>query len=382
MVLRRYLEPRLLASWYAPQRDALALALAPLEGVYAAAVLLRDGLRRAGWSRASRLPVPVVVVGNLTAGGSGKTPMVIWLARQLTELGLRPGVLCRGYGGRDLRQPRRVDAGSDADAVGDEAVLLALKTGCAVAAGGDRVAAARLLLAGGGIDLLICDDGLQHYALGRDLEILMINGRRRFGNRRLLPAGPLREPLARLARCNFIIERGPTGEDGEECLSADDPLAGDTDAPAAYGELRVTRTALYRFAAPAEGAALYGDEVPLTELRGRRLHAFAGIADPAAFFDALRALGARPVEHARPDHHRYAASDFSGLHGEALVMTAKDAVKCRRLAPPGAWVLDIEMAPDTRTAGRVLAAVRTLLPQGVAGGRYAAIHRLADGIVD
>ena len=370
--LRRRLEPRLLASWYAPRRDALALALAPLEAIYASGLWLRAALRRAGWRPAVRLPVPVVVVGNLTAGGSGKTPMVIWLARQLVDRGLRPGLLCRGYGGHAGHWPQRVDARSDAAAVGDEALLLALKTGCAVAAGPDRVAAARVLLADGGVDLLISDDGLQHAALARDLEIVMVHGRRRFGNRRLLPAGPLREPLQRLERCDFVIEREVPGDLSPVPGGGGAGPGGDANpshqshpgSPGSPGRLRLVRAALYRLAAGDDVPGLYGEELALSDLRGRRLHAFAGIADPGAFFAALRGLGARPVEHARADHHRYTARDFAGLGDEPVIMTAKDAVKCRRLAPAGTRVLDIEMAPDDYTAGRLLQATLALRPRG------------------
>lgn len=185
----------------------------------------------------------------------------------------------------------------------------------------------------------------------------MVHGGRRFGNRRLLPAGPLREPLRRLERCDFVIEREAPRE---AAVAPHDGVA----SPESMGRLRLTRSVLYRLAAGDEAQRLYGEALPLADLRGRRLHAFAGIADPAAFFAALRALGAQPVEHARPDHHRYTADDFAGLGGEAVIMTAKDAVKCRGLAPAGTRVLDIEMAPDVRTAGRLLKAVLDLLPPG------------------
>src|SRR5581483_10167702 len=195
--------------WY---RDTLlSRALLPLSAVYRAAVALRRFLYRAGIKRQVRVGVPVIVVGNLTVGGTGKTPLVIWLACLLAQAGYRPGIVTRGYGGRSRTWPRAVHADSDPDDVGDEPVLLARHAGCAVTADPDRVRGARELIARAGCNIVISDDGLQHLRLARDLEIVVIDGARRFGNNRCLPAGPLREPAARALCADARVVQGNAG---------------------------------------------------------------------------------------------------------------------------------------------------------------------------
>jgi tetraacyldisaccharide 4'-kinase len=285
-------------------------ALQPVYRMLRAAVLLPW---RFGWRRPARIGVPVVVVGNLTAGGSGKTPLVIALVTALRGHGFTPGVVSRGYGGR-LRGPLLLDAASLPGDAGDEPCLIRQETGVAVAVGRDRVAAARLLVETG-VDVIIADDGLQHAALARDVEICVIDGARRFGNRRLLPAGPLRETVERLQSVDFIVCNGGTPGPGEM-------------------PMRLEPVALVALDDPA-------DHRPLASLAGRRVHALAGIGNPQRFFSMLRDAGIGPVAHAFPDHHRYVAADLAFAEPLPLLMTAKDAIKCRAFAPRDARYLAV-----------------------------------------
>jgi tetraacyldisaccharide 4'-kinase len=263
---------------------------------------------RRGWLHAVSVGVPVIVVGNITAGGSGKTPLVVAIVERLRAAGRTPGVATRGYGRDDPGTPRWVDARSDPALCGDEPVLVARRTGAKVRADRDRVAAARALVEAG-CDVIVCDDGLQHYRLARDVEIEVIDARRGHGNGRLLPAGPLREPGSRAAACDFHVLNDP---------------AGDTEP--AFGQWRMLlRTG---DALPLLG----GRPVPLQAFAGRRVHAVAGIGDPERFFATLRALGIAVVPHAFPDHHRYTAEDFEFGSDLPVLMTEKDAVKCAAFA--------------------------------------------------
>ena len=273
--------------------------LLPAAGLFALAAALRRGAYRRGLLPAWRCPVPVVVVGCVTAGGGGKTPTVLALARQLRARGRRPGVVSRGHG-RDGRAPALVTAASTPAACGDEPLLLHA-AGLPVAVGADRPAAARLLLAQAPeVDLVISDDGLQHYALRRDVEIAVLSAGYGLGNGWPLPAGPLREPAGRLAAVDWVVRRGGPAGPGEQELALE------------AEELRD------RAGQPVAAAALAREKVA----------ACAGIAEPEAFFAALRRLGVAPVrEIAFPDHHRYAAADLAGVDAAWLATTAKDAIK-------------------------------------------------------
>lgn len=293
-------------AWYGARAPLL---LQPLALVYRAIVLARRLAFQTGLRSASHPGVPTVVVGNLTVGGAGKTPLVLWLAQRLRERGRRPGIVLRGYGGRQ-RRPQLVQPQAEATAVGDEALLLARRAGCPVATGVRRAAAARLLVQAG-CDIVIADDGLQHLALQRDLEVVVIDGARGFGNGALLPAGPLREPVSRLRTAEFIVLHGG---DRHHLLTAQ------------------ART-LHMRLLPVALRELDGDRpVALEALRGKVVHALAGIGHPQRFFALLRELGATPVEHPRPDHHAPLAADLQSRAGQWIVMTEKDAVKCRALA--------------------------------------------------
>jgi tetraacyldisaccharide 4'-kinase len=303
--------------WYGGVAPEWPLRL--LAFVYGAVVRHR---RRAFLQRRARTPcagLPVVVVGNLSVGGAGKTPLVIALAEGLRARGWRPGVISRGYGG-SAAGPERVLPQSAPARVGDEPCLIAARSGAPVAIARRRPEALALLAGSREVDLVIADDGLQHYALARDVEILVIDGRRRFGNARLLPAGPLREPPERAAACDFRVVNGGAPEPGE-----------------------VPMRLVLGAARALDGSATQ----PLSELAGRRVHALAGIGDPERFFDALRALGIEVVPHPFPDHHAFVAADLRFAEPLPLLMTEKDAVKCRAFAAPGRWFVPVSGAlPD------------------------------------
>jgi tetraacyldisaccharide 4'-kinase len=288
----------------------------PLSAAYAAI----SGIRRLAYSRhlarSARLPCPVIVVGNLSVGGTGKTPLVCWLAGQLVELGFRPGVVSRGYGGSS-RAARLVQAADDSNKVGDEAILLARRSRVPVATGRNRPAAARLLI-NAGCDVIVSDDGLQHYALQRDCEIIVIDGDRRFGNGRLLPAGPLRETPARLERADAIVTNG--GDGGSD------------------GAMRM------RLLATGAIAMKYGTPKPLREFSGQPVHAIAAIGNPQRFFTMLRAVGISVIEHALPDHAKLGIDDISFADDLPVLMTEKDAVKCRDIAGPHHWYVPVSVA--------------------------------------
>jgi len=298
--------------WYGGR--APSLLLRSMSVVYAGISRVRSAAYAAGLLPRVRLPVPVVIVGNITAGGTGKTPLTIALVDALRARGFAPGVVSRGYGG-NASAPVFVDASTDPVAAGDEACLIARVTRAPVAVGRYRGAAARLLLRQASVDVVIADDGLQHYRLCRDVEICVIDGSRRFGNGRLLPAGPLREPPARADICTFRVCNGGTGGSGEigMCLVADEAVA--------IADAETRRQ--------------------LVDFRGQRVHAVAGIGNPPRFFAQLRDAGIDIIEHPFDDHHAFAHDDV--VFGDALpvLMTQKDAVKCSRFAGTEHWAVPV-----------------------------------------
>lgn len=280
-----------------------------LSQAYRAAVSTRRWLYGKGLKRSRGVGVPVIVVGNLIAGGSGKTPLAIALVERLRAEGWSPGVASRGYGREQDKQAVWVEAGTDPRQGGDEPVLIAHRTGVPVRVDRDRAAAARAL-ADAGCNVIVCDDGLQHYRLRRDIEIEVIDGRRRYGNGRLIPAGPLREPPARSGLCHFRVVNG-----GSEPV-----------AEPAFGEWPM------RLDTGSALPLLGGRPLPLQAFADRRVHAVAGIGDPERFFATLRGHGIAVVPHAFPDHHRYTAQDLRFGSDLPVLMTEKDAVKCQALA--------------------------------------------------
>lgn len=306
------LQAGLLRCWYGRG----CVWLVPLSWLFALVASLRRALYRRGWLAVARLPVPVIVVGNITVGGTGKTPLVIWLAERLRAHGYRPGVVSRGYAA-EAETSRPVDADSDPALVGDEPVLIARRSGCPVRVGRQRTEAARALLAEHPeVDVILADDGLQHYALGRDIEIAVVDGQRRFGNGRLLPAGPLREPPARLREVDAVVVNGGDWRPSD-CPAYDMSLEG---------------TCLNALNEPGRTATA-------AQFAGRQVHALAGIGNPQRFFDTLTALGLDIIPHPFPDHHAYQPAD---LPDGTLVMTEKDAVKCVAFDHPDAWVLVVD----------------------------------------
>ena len=312
--------------WY--RISPLHLALWPLSLVFGAAATVRRLLYRVGIFPTTRLKVPVIIVGNITVGGTGKTPCVIWLANWLREHGYRPGIVSRGYGGT-ARSPLRATADSDPRITGDEAVLLARRCVCPVWVGGKRVAAAQaLLVAHPDCNVIISDDGLQHFALARDVELAVIDGVRGCGNGMLLPAGPMREPLRRLARVDALIING-----GKVF-----PLAMLPPGVLSF-EMRVEGGTFYNIRDPRQ-------EVGAGQFAAQTTHGVAGIGNPQRFFNHLRELGVSFTAHPFPDHHAYIASDCAfGAH-EAVIMTEKDAVKCARLAGGNWWALRVDAVID------------------------------------
>ena len=288
----------------------------PLSMFYVDAVRLRRFLYRIGVLKKTKLPVPVIVVGNITVGGTGKTPLVIWMVEFLKQNGYKPGVISRGYAGAASSSPQAVTADSDPAQVGDEAVLLAVRCDCPVVVGAERVAAARQLLSSHACDVLISDDGLQHYALQRDIEIVVIDGQRRFGNGYCLPVGPLREPPERVKQVDLVVVNGP-----EELLEGELPMQ-------CQGRQLVNLHS--------------GEPKPLAEFKGMAVNAVAAIGNTKRFFAQLAAAGLDCQTHAFPDHHPFSAADLQFNDQRPLIMTEKDAVKCRRFATDRYWYLPID----------------------------------------
>ncbi|MFN9737997.1 MAG: tetraacyldisaccharide 4'-kinase [Pseudomonadota bacterium] len=306
------LRERLEAIWYGGAPPPWPLRV--LELVYRGALGLRRWLYGAGILGSARIGVPVLVIGNLTVGGTGKTPLVAALAVELRQRGWHPGIALRGYGGR-RRRPGMVEPHADPAAHGDEALLLVRATGVPVATGPRRAAAAALL-ARRGCDVVLCDDGLQHWALARDLEVLVVDGNRRFGNGHLLPAGPLREPVSRALGVDHIVTNG--------------------GAPRA-GEVPMRVVGQRALALDGSGRAL-----ALDALRGREVHAVAGIGNPDRFFALLQGFGIRVRPHPWPDHYPFEGRELAFDDDLPVLVTEKDAVKCSRFADARTWVVPVE----------------------------------------
>lgn len=310
-------EQFMLRAWY--QSSPWLKLLRPLSALYAGIASRRRQRFITDPSRVWRAPVPVIVVGNITLGGTGKTPMCIWLIDHLQSLGLRPGVISRGYGASTTTLPHLIDAHADQPAqVGDEPLLIARRCGVPVVIDPDRPAAARHLLANAEIDVIISDDGLQHYALGRDIEILMLDAARGLGNARCLPEGPLREPAQRLGSVDLLVSNG---------LEAD---AGSSFA------MQLTAKALVNLRS--------GERLAPEQWRGdRAVEAIAGIGNPQRFFTTLEGLSLQPNGHAFPDHAPYLLESFADCDpAKPLIMTEKDAIKCAGFARDNWWYLTID----------------------------------------
>lgn len=303
--------------WYG--RSTLSLLLAPFATLFCALVSMRRAAYRSGFKKSWRAPVPIIVVGNINIGGVGKTPLVVWLVRHLQAQGYRPAVVSRGYGGQAKQWPQQVRADSDVTMVGDEAVVIARQTKVPMAVAPDRVAATQSLLKHADVDIVISDDGLQHYPMQRDLEIVVVDGERRFGNGWCFPAGPLREPESRLRSVDLIVNNG-TSMRGE--------------------------FAMMRRLGKAYSLLDEDQSVELETFKGQTVHAVAGIGYPERFFRQLSGLGLNIQRHAFADHHRYRAEDLQFDDDAPVLMTSKDAVKCQTFADPRLWFVDLELELD------------------------------------
>ncbi len=315
--------------WY--RTTPLHLILLPVSFIFRMLAATRRALYRSGILTSVKLPVPVIVVGNITVGGSGKTPLTLWLAQQLIDSGWHPGIISRGHGGT-AQSPLAVHASSSPDEAGDEAVLMAQRKLCPVWIGRDRVGVARALLqAHPECDIVLSDDGLQHYRLQRDFEIAVVDGTRRFGNGFLLPAGPLREPLSRLAQVDAVVVNGGMATKGQHSMQL-------------HGE------SFYNLLNPNTTAQA-------AEFFGQRLHAIAGIGHPQRFFTHLSHLGLKAQAHPFPDHHRFAPTDLDYTDADAILMTEKDAVKCTAFANEKCWVLRVDAQLDSLLTQQILGKV-------------------------
>ncbi len=299
-------------AWYG--KHPAAVALIPFGWLYRTVVALRRLAFNNGLLRVYEATVPVIVVGNLTVGGVGKTPLVIWLTGFLSSIGMRPGIVSRGYGGRVKRRPQQVRPDSDPRTVGDEAIIVARRTRCPMAVGKDRGACVEALLDHADCNVVVCDDGLQHYALARNIEVLVVDGIRRFGNGRCLPAGPLREPLSRAREVDMTVSNGLArrGEFSMKYLASDAYPVGHIDAPQ-----------------------------ELSRFPQKHVHAIAGIGNPEHFFSMLRSKGLRVKAHPFPDHHPFTSADLNFSDNLPILMTEKDAVKIEPFANERHWFVPI-----------------------------------------
>lgn len=320
--------------WYGNARGAVLLA--PLAWLYGAATNVRRRSYDLGLLRQLEVGCPVIVVGNLVVGGTGKTPLVAWFARQLQMRGYKVGILSRGYGGR-TREPRLVEANDSWREVGDEPLLLAQRTGCMTAVGADRVAAGRLLVAHG-VNVIVSDDGLQHLRLARHFRIVVVDGARRFGNGRLLPAGPLREPMRGLLLADAVVVNGA---EPSEWLTGTCLQSG-----AAILQMQLV---------PGTVQALTGTQCrSLESFSGLAVHAVAGIGNPGRFFGELRSFGLEVIEHAFADHHPLVASDLDFGDDLPVLMTEKDAVKCRGFSDARLWYVPVTAHLDAMQSDELL----------------------------
>lgn len=330
------LAERLTAAWYAGH-PALGL-LRPLESLYRSVVQRKRRRFLAGEGAIYRAPVPVVIVGNITVGGTGKTPLILWLIEHCRRRGLRVGVVSRGYGAQPPQLPWRVRAEQAAGLAGDEPLLIVQRSGVPLMIDPDRSRAVAALLAEEPLDLILSDDGLQHYRLARNLELVLIDAARGLGNRRCLPAGPLREPVERLQSVDAVLYNG-AGEDSVDGY-------GFSLRPRALVNLRS------------------GERRPLSHFPpDQALHAVAGIGNPQRFFTTLERLHWRPVTHAFADHARFDAELLNFSPALPLLMTEKDAVKCRAFAAEDWWYLAVDAEPSAAFVAWFDGQLQRLLPR-------------------
>jgi len=315
------------------QPGLLNYLVLPVTWIYLLLVSLRRYCYQFGLKSVHQSAVPVIVVGNLTVGGTGKTPLVISLTKHLQKAGKRPGIIARGYGGNSAQWPRKVKITDSADEVGDEPLLLLKSTNAAVAVGPSRAESVALLAEECDCDVVISDDGFQHFALARDLDVVVIDAERRLGNGWCLPAGPLRELASSLKRADIVIFNGGAEAD----LSALTEFAMSNGYAGSVYLSSVIPSALYRLSNTA-------DRIELASLADKNVHAVAGLGNPERFSRLLNQYHIQHDQHFFPDHHHFKQEDFGFVEdGDVIVMTEKDAVKCASLnLPLNTWVLEIE----------------------------------------
>jgi tetraacyldisaccharide 4'-kinase len=309
------MKQQLTNAWY--KGSPFLWLLWPLSVLYLLVTLIRRQLYRAGLLRVYRSPVPVIVVGNIAVGGTGKTPLTLALIERLRAAGFKPAVVSRGYGGHTT-YPAVVGEASTAAEVGDEPLMMAQRSKVTVVVDPKRPRAVQYLLAREKCDVILCDDGLQHHALARDIEICVVDGRRGMGRGRVMPMGPLREPVSRLRTVDYVVGNGGVGN----YFPGVHPMHLRTDAWQVVGDA-------------VDGNMM---EPPAA---GTRLHGVAGIGHPERFFNSLRAQGYEVIEHGFPDHHAFVPADFQFGDELPVVMTEKDAVKCRSFALANAWYVPV-----------------------------------------
>lgn len=311
--------------WYS--QNPVAWLLLPLSWLFCVVAMVRRQLYQNDILSQHSLPVPVVVIGNISVGGTGKTPLIIALSQLLSQQGFKVGIISRGYGGT-VTGVHTVSADDDATVCGDEPLLIKMRTGLPVVIGSDRVAAAQHLLDHHDCDVLLSDDGMQHYRMQRDMEIAVVDSARMHGNGFCIPAGPLREPKSRLQQVDMVVFHGDSTKPYHFILEIDQ-----------CKEL------------------VSGIEKPLTVFEGTKVHAIAGIGHPQRFFSQLKARGLEIIEHPFPDHHVYTAADFEFDDELAVLMTEKDAVKCVGLKLENAWSVSANASLSTRLMEDIISMV-------------------------
>lgn len=341
----------IVAAWY--NKSPWLYLLLPFAVLYRVLARRRRTRLEAKRSADPRLP-PIVVIGNITVGGTGKTPLIIALARALSNLGLRPGIVSRGYGGHPTQTPCEVTPLSSVEEMGDEAVMIRRSVDCPMMVDPNRLQAIKALLKAHPCDVILSDDGLQHYAMPRDLEVVVLDGERLFGNGMHLPAGPLREGRSRLREVDYVVVNGGERAYWHSLITA----LGGTPEPRSMS-LRATQWVNMN-----SGARIGLSELPVAA--NARLHALAGIGNPERFFSNVRKLGYQPLCHPFPDHYRYARQDLAFNAADTVVMTQKDAVKCERFATEKYWFLDIELEMEDALSENLIKDIEALVAKRAA----------------
>lgn len=325
----------LINSWYKPH--PIRWLLSPLSALYRTIIWLRRHCYSIGIFKQQRLVVPVIIVGNVSVGGTGKTPFVIWLAKQLQQAGFRPGIISRGYGGHTDKYPQRVESSSNPAIVGDEPIIIHRHTQCPMAVAPDRFSAGKMLLQQSDCNIIIADDGLQHYALARDIEIVIVDGDRLFGNKYCLPAGPLREPLSRLEQVDFIVHNGGKSS--------------------AQFQMNLSQIPAINLLEPTI-------HKNITDFVDQPVHAVAGIGNPDRFFKQLIKQGLNIIPHPFNDHHIFQSNDISFNDSNPILMTEKDAVKCQHFVNKNMWAVPIEATISGKLDQQLLQTIAGLPTHG------------------